>query len=203
MADAALLVLISFVSGSLPFSVWLGRLLLRKDVRRFGDGNPGMTNVFRAGGRLLAVVVLMLDVAKAAAPVGCAYHTLGIRGGAMFLVALAPIVGHAFSPFLRFRGGKALAATLGVWIGMTLWPVPLAAVLGVVWWGALLAPTGWAVMLALAGMLATVLVWLSDQLLVSILIGNAILLAWTHRSELRQWPHPTAGPVRLLGWRDG
>jgi acyl phosphate:glycerol-3-phosphate acyltransferase len=107
---------LSFVCGSLPFSVWLTRLLLHQDVRRYGDGNPGATNVVRAGSNGVGLLVLVLDISKAAAPVGWAYFDLGYRGLPMFLIAMAPILGHAFSPFLGFRGGKALAVTLGVWI---------------------------------------------------------------------------------------
>ena len=67
-------------------------------------------------GRRAGFAVLLLDVSKAAAPVGIAYFNLGMRGAAMFLIAIAPILGHAFSPFLGFRGGKALPASFGVWI---------------------------------------------------------------------------------------
>mgnify|MGYP001163344776 CR=1 FL=1 len=57
---------IAFLCGSIPFSVWLGRLFLRQDVRQYGDGNPGAANVFRAGNQALGLFVLVLDVAKAA-----------------------------------------------------------------------------------------------------------------------------------------
>ena len=128
------LVLISFVSGSLPFSVWLGKILRRTDVRRFGDGNPGATNAFRAGGAWLGLPALLLDVSKGAAPVGLAYFNLGYRGLPMWMIALAAILGHAFSPFLGFRGGKGLAVAFGVWIGLTLWRVSLPALLLVLFW---------------------------------------------------------------------
>ena len=96
------LVLISFFCGSLPFSVWLGKIFLSLDVRQFGDGNPGATNVFRSGDKLLGLLALVLDISKAAAPVGVIYYDLGFRGLPMFLVAIAPILGHVFSPFLGF-----------------------------------------------------------------------------------------------------
>ena len=102
-------ILIAFLCGSLPFSVWLGKGVLGVDVRRFGDGNPGSANVFRAGSRGVALAALLLDVSKAAAPVGLVYFNLGLRGAPMVLISLAPILGHAFSPFLHFKGGKALA----------------------------------------------------------------------------------------------
>ena len=187
------LVGLSFVCGSLPFSVWLGRALARADVRRFGDGNPGATNAFRAGGPLVGVLSLMLDVAKAAAPVGWAYVNLGIRGLPMVLIATATLLGHAFSPFLGFHGGKALAVTLGVWIGLTLWRLSLPALLSILFWTALLDVDGWAVMLTLLGLAAILVVWMPNPLFLAVLAAQVVVLAWTHRTDLRRRPH-------LRGW---
>jgi acyl phosphate:glycerol-3-phosphate acyltransferase len=182
------LVLIAFLCGSLPFSVWLGRLFLGLDVRRFGDGNPGAANVFKSGGRVAGLLALVLDVSKAAVPVGLAYYNLGIRGLSMALIAIAPVLGHAFSPFLGFRGGKALATVLGTWIGLTLWKVSLAAVVGVLIGMALFTTAGWAVMLALAVMVGVIMVWLPDPLLLLVWAGEVLILVWTHRMDLACLP---------------
>ncbi len=128
MTPIALLI-VAFLCGSIPFSVWLGKLFLGKDVRACGDGNPGAANVFRAGARGLGVVVVILDVSKAAAPVGLAYNDFGVRGLPMVMISVAPLLGHVFCPFLRFRGGKGLATALGIWIGLTIWKASLAGVL--------------------------------------------------------------------------
>jgi acyl phosphate:glycerol-3-phosphate acyltransferase len=176
------------VCGSLPFSVWLGKIFMKMDVRAFGDGNPGAANVFRAGNKLAGIFTLILDVSKAAAPVGLAYFNLGIRGLPMFLIAMAPLLGHVFSPFLGFRGGKGISTVLGIWIGLTIWKASLAGVICALLGIAFFTPSGWAVMLALAGILATLLLWLPDALLVSVLAGQTLLLAWTHRSDLSHWP---------------
>jgi glycerol-3-phosphate acyltransferase PlsY len=183
-----LLALIAYLLGSLPFSVWLGKLFIGQDVRRFGDQNPGATNVYRAGNKLVALLVLMLDISKAAAPVGFAYYNLGIRGLPLFIIAMAPPLGHAFSPFLGFRGGKALASVLGVWIGLTLWKASLAAILFVVIGFILFELPGWAVMLGLSGILVTLLIWLPDPLLLAVLAGQFILLIWKYRADLQRWP---------------
>ena len=103
---------LAFLLGSLPFSVWLGKLATGKDVRQVGDGNPGATNVFRAGGKLVGLLALILDIAKGAFPVGMAYYVLGFNDAAMFLVATAPVLGHVFSPFLAFRGGRGSPSRL-------------------------------------------------------------------------------------------
>ena len=187
------LVLLAWLCGSLPFSVWLSKAMARADVRRFGDGNPGATNAFRAGGPLVGALSLMLDVGKAAAPVGWAYMNLGTRGPAMVLIATAPLVGHAFSPFLGFRGGKALAATLGVWIGLTLWRLSVPALLLVLFWHALLDVDGWAVMLTLLCLAAMAGLWLRDPLFLAVLVGQVVVLGWTHRADLCRRP-------RLRGW---
>jgi glycerol-3-phosphate acyltransferase PlsY len=193
-----LMVFIAFLAGSVPFSVWVGRLLLGVDVRRYGDGNPGAANTFRAGNKLAGALVLMLDISKAAAPVGLAYFNLGIRGVGMFFIAVAPILGHAFSPFLRFRGGKALAAALGVWIGLTLWKASLPAIVGVLIGIALFTPEGWAVMCAMGGILLVLLVWLPDPLLLAVWGGETLVLAWTHRLDLRKGIHLRPWVTKLL-----
>lgn len=192
MTQAAILI-VAFLCGSIPFSVWLGRLFLGKDVRGVGDGNPGAANVFRAGAGGLGVVVLLLDVSKAAAPVGLAYNDLGIRGLPMVAIAVAPVLGHVFSPFLGFKGGKGLTTVLGVWIGLTLWKASLAGVLATLAGIALTTNPGWAVMLGLAGVLGTLLIWLPDPLFLAVWLALTVLLAWTHRADLRRRP-------RLRGW---
>lgn len=185
--------IVAFLCGSLPFSVWLGRLFLGKDVRDFGDGNPGSANVFRAGARGLALLALLLDVSKAAAPVGLAYNNVGIRGVPMLLIAVAPVLGHVFSPFLRFRGGKGIATVLGVWIGLTIWKASLAGVLVTAVGIALVANPVWALMLGMGGVAATLLIWLPEPLLLGVWIALTLILVWTHRADLRRRP-------RLRSW---
>jgi glycerol-3-phosphate acyltransferase PlsY len=182
------MILFAFLCGSLPFSVWLGKIFLGLDIRQFGDGNPGATNVFRAGNNLIGLLALMLDISKAAAPVGLAYYSLDIRGFPMLLIAIAPLLGSVFSPFLGFKGGKSIATALGVWIGLTIWkaslPGVLAALIGVV----LFTPPGWSVMLGLGGILVTLLLWLPDPLLIWVWVFQLIILAWTHRDDLHHAP---------------
>jgi acyl phosphate:glycerol-3-phosphate acyltransferase len=181
-------VLLAYLCGALPFSVWLGRRFLRIDIRHIGDGNPGAANVFNAGSKLVGLLALMLDVSKAAVPVGLAYFNLGIRGVPMFLIATAPILGHVFSPFLGFRGGKAISTALGVWIGLTIWKASLAGVIAALIGITLFTPPGWAVMFALGGILITLLVWLPDPLLLFVLASETLILAWTHRTDLSHLP---------------
>jgi acyl phosphate:glycerol-3-phosphate acyltransferase len=183
------MILLSFLCGSLPFSVWLAKALRGKDVRQVGDGNPGAANAFRAGGPTAGLLALALDVSKGAAPVGLAYVNMGIRGLPMLLIATAALLGHAFSPFLGFRGGKGMAVALGVWIGLTLWRLSLPALLLVVVWNLLLDNGGWALMLALAGLGAIIAAWMPDPLLLAVLGGQILVFSWTYRADLRRRPH--------------
>ncbi len=120
-----LLLTLAYLSGALPWSVWLGRLFFHTDPRRQSDGNPGAANAFRVGGWRLGVTVLALDFLKGFLPVFVARWGVALSESQLFWVALMPALGHAFSVFLRFRGGRALDTMFGVWTGLTLYEVPL------------------------------------------------------------------------------
>ena len=180
--------LFGFLLGALPFSVWVGKLLLGKDIRQFGDKNPGATNVLRAGGQLPFVLALMLDISKGALPLGLAVHIFGVSGWAIVPISIAPPLGHTFSPFLNWRGGKAIAAAFGVWIGITIWTMPLIAIPLIIILTLLITPSGWALMLALFGMLVALLFWFDDPVLLGVWAVQTVLLAWNHRNDLMKRP---------------
>ena len=186
--SVALAALVAFGSGSLPFALWTSRLVLGRDVRAVGDGNPGAMNAFRTGGPALGVAVLLLDVTKGVLPVVLARDVLGLEGWALALVAALPVAGAAFSPFLGFRGGKALAALLGTWIGLTLWTIPLVALGTIVVATLLIEPDGWAVAIALVAMLLGVLLWVPGGWPVLTLLLQAAIVLWKHRAQLAQTP---------------
>lgn len=114
----ALLFVAAFWLGACPFALWVGKWLLGKDIRNFGDGNPGSYNVMRAGGRWTFALVLFLDMGKGVPFVALAHYHFGLPDAMVMAVGLSAILGHAFSPILRFNGGKALAVTGGVLLAM-------------------------------------------------------------------------------------
>ena len=193
-----LLFLLAFTAGALPFSLWVGRVALGKDIRRYGDANPGATNVLRAGSKKAAALALLLDFLKGAIPVGLAHFQLHVTGWPLIVVALLPVVGHAFSPFLGGRGGKAVATTGGIWCGLTVWEGPTIGglLLGLTTY--LLGANGWAVLTAISGMVLylalspaswnglaarpdTGIIWAVGLL-------NLLLTGWKHRSDLTKRP---------------
>ncbi|HEX9118003.1 MAG TPA: glycerol-3-phosphate acyltransferase [Anaerolineae bacterium] len=191
--------LLGFLLGSLPLSVWLGKLVLHTDIRDYGDGNPGGTNVMRAGSRTLGVLAIILDMLKAAGPVSLAHYVFQVTGWPLVPVMLAPILGHIFSPFLGFRGGKALACTFGAWTALTVPFGPFVMGGSVFIFYQLLNASGWAVMASLLTLLGFLLVpalhWRSPGLTAGLTLplfvawaGTVAILAWTHRADLRQRP---------------
>jgi len=115
---------VGYVCGSVPWSILFGKLFGSTDARSVGDGNPGATNAWIASGWKIGVPVLVLDVSKGIIPVLLALMFVGppkelLDHVLLGLVWVSPVVGHAWSPFLRFGGGKALASSWGVWIALT------------------------------------------------------------------------------------
>jgi glycerol-3-phosphate acyltransferase PlsY len=192
--------LLGFWLGAIPFSLWLGRLALRADIRNYGDGNPGATNAWRAGGWRVGLPALLLDYLKGAIPVGLAHFKTGLTGWPLVVVALAPIIGHAFSPFLRFRGGKALAVTFGVWTGLTLgqYPIIFGLFLGLF----LLAQTshGWAVAFSVVAVLAYQLLFAENIYLLMIWGINGGLLIWKYRADLSTSPQLRPFARQCVRW---
>lgn len=115
-----ILLICSFLLGGVPFSLLIGKWLLGKDVRDYGDGNPGAANVFRAGNLVTGILALVLDITKAMPFVLVAQLLMDLSGIYAAVIALAAILGHAFSPLLGWRGGKALAVSLGALLSLGL-----------------------------------------------------------------------------------
>ncbi len=180
--------LTAYLCGSLPFSVWLGNLLLRREIRQFGDGNPGGTNVIRAGSKPLGLAVIFLDGLKGLLPVLAAQEFANFQGWALSTVALAAVAGHAFSIFLRFQGGKAVAVTFGIWAGLTGWSTLflLGALLLLAYYT--VSINGWAVICTFIGLLVFLAVTGLTGTHFSVWVGNSLIIAWKHRQELTQRP---------------
>jgi glycerol-3-phosphate acyltransferase PlsY len=124
---AAVPLIFGFLLGSIPFGLLLTRAAGMGDIRSIGSGNIGATNVLRTGNKKLAVAVLVLDALKGFVPVMIAAFFGPIAPAA---AALGAVLGHMFTPWLNFKGGKGVATTLGVMWGL-YWP--LGAIACLVW----------------------------------------------------------------------
>lgn len=123
------LILIAAISGyligSLPFGYIITRLFGQGDIRDIGSGNIGATNVLRTGRKELALLTLLLDAGKAVAAVLLTNHFIGVGYG-LFAGAFA-LLGHCYSIWLKFSGGKGVATFFGCLLA-TAWPVGLSAI---------------------------------------------------------------------------
>lgn len=129
----ALLVGAAYLIGGLPTSLIAGRLAKGIDLREHGSGNLGATNVFRVLGWKIATPVMLIDVLKGWLPTYL-FTTLDGQPAAEWALAYgaAAIVGHVFSPYIRFRGGKGVATSAGVFLALS----PGAALTGMLVWAA-------------------------------------------------------------------
>ena len=190
MLLAALLVLAAFLAGSIPFGLILCRLR-GVDIRQVGSGNIGATNVARALGKRFALVVLLLDVAKGLGPVLAARLLLAtdpLGERAVAAAMLAAVLGHTFTPFLRFRGGKGVATGLGVFLAVS----PIAGAVGLVLYVGLYAAFRISSLGSLAGTFAAVIAlfltgvpWLQGFAGIAI----ALVIVAKHHENIRRLLH--------------
>lgn len=125
-----------FLLGSIPFGLLWGRLFRGVDVRKHGSGNLGATNVYRVLGPAHGIAVLLLDILKGGGAVLLARRLTGLETAAV-ASGLFAVLGHMFSPWVRFHGGKGVATGLGIWLFLA----PAASGLALAVWGLVLALT--------------------------------------------------------------
>jgi glycerol-3-phosphate acyltransferase PlsY len=182
---------VGFILGSIPFSLIMAKLFAKKDIRNVGDGNPGGANALKAGGLKCGIPAILLDILKGFLPVFLA-QKYGLAGWSLIPVSLAPILGHAFSPFLHFQGGKALGTTAGVWAALIgLWAFPAYGVVAALM-ELFQSEDAWS---ANAGMLSLLLyvILFRQPWMMAFAVLNVALIAWRHRHDLIR-------PPRLRTW---
>jgi len=193
----ALLSVSAFCLGACPFSVWIGRYLLGKDIGEYGDGNPGAANVFRAGGHKSGYLAVILDVAKGVPFVVLAHSLFGLPEAAVATVALCAILGHAFSPLLKFKGGKSIAVTFGVLLAMPQHDMLIVFALGMFLGFLFIEIHAWAVMLGPVGSSAYLIASGGSFWQLFFMLGVLIIFAVKHFDELHTVPRLRE---RLVHW---
>ncbi|MBD3918780.1 glycerol-3-phosphate 1-O-acyltransferase PlsY [Paenibacillus sp. PR3] len=132
MLNAVIAVIISYLLGSVSFSIVIARLVKGIDIRQHGSGNAGATNTLRVLGKGPGIAVFILDIAKGVAAVWIG-HALngGYESWAPVLCGLAAIVGHNWPVWFRFKGGKGIATTVGVIATLAFIPALIAGVVAI------------------------------------------------------------------------
>lgn len=143
--------ILTYLIGSIPFGYVVGKLF-GKDVTKEGSGNIGATNVTRTIGKKAGALVLVLDLLKGFLPVFFAKNYFHFEPKFIGLVAVMAVIGHCFSVFMRFKGGKGVATGFGVLIALS---AKVALITFILWLGVFLA-TGY---VSLASIIATSFSW--------------------------------------------
>jgi len=130
MQNPVFYLLLAFFLGSLPFGHWLA-LRLGVDLRKQGSGNTGATNVSRVLGKKWGYLVFALDFAKGWIPVVLAIRSGNLSDSWVVGTGVCAVLGHVFSPWLGFRGGKGVATSSGILIGLS---PSVSLGVGVIWW---------------------------------------------------------------------
>ncbi len=170
-----------YLAGAVPFALLLSQLMGLGDIRRMGSGNIGATNVLRTGHRGVAAATLVLDCGKGALAVLLA---AAFGQDAALLAGAGAVIGHVFPVWLRFRGGKGVATTIGVLMALS-WPTGLAVI------GTWLAVAAIGRFASLASICAMALApafawWLADPGLALLARVLGVLVIVAHRTNIRR-----------------
>lgn len=177
-----LALLLAYLAGAVPTGLWLGLTLRGVDIRLHGSRNIGATNTMRVLGKPLGAVALGVDILKGLLAVLCIAR-LSAWGYAPLMCGLAAILGHVTSPFVKFRGGKGVATSAGVFLGLAPLPTAIAAAVFL----AVLAVTRMVSAGSIAAALAlacTVLLMSADRVLQAVVVLVAALVIIRHRSNI-------------------
>jgi acyl phosphate:glycerol-3-phosphate acyltransferase len=192
------LIPLAFFLGSLPFGAWIVRLRTGQDVTKLGSGNIGATNVLRTTGKAAGILTLLLDIGKGVLAVWLADHFTEGNPLIMSAAAVAVLLGHGFSPFMGFKGGKAVASFAGAFAYLTPLPFLMIAILFV-------AVVAYSRFISLGSICGAALfpfaVWLILHPPWPVLLAAftaAAFIVWRHQSNIERL---RAGTENVFSWR--
>jgi glycerol-3-phosphate acyltransferase PlsY len=198
----------SFLLGSIPFGYLLVRIFRKQDIRRYGSGNIGATNVARTGSKRLAIITLLLDALKGYAAVAFAHWyalrtTVEASSGTYAtyekltpdtvimlaaLAALCAILGHMYTPWLWFEGGKGVATAVGAFAAIA----PRAILVSLALFIVIVAITRYVSLGSILGALAFPVAcwWLApetrDPITMTLIAISSLLIVWRHHANIKR-----------------
>lgn len=185
--SARLLALVaSYLLGAIPTSLIVGRLFRSIDLRKHGSGNLGATNVYRTLGPKFAIPVGLFDMAKGAVPVMVIAPLVSASAYFAIVCGIMAVIGHVFSVFVGFKGGKGVATASGVMLGLTPWAVLVSFLV----WALIVRLTGYVSLGSIvSALILPVAAWLlhpSARPLIWIQVLVAVAIVWLHRANIRR-----------------
>lgn len=195
MVEIIVLLIISYLVGSIPFSLLIGKFAFDKDLRKFGSGNLGSTNAFRILGKKAGIIILILDILKGAIPVLLG-HLFAPEYFHVFIFGLAAALGHVFSIFIKFKGGKAVATSGGAVLGFNplLFLVLLAAFLITLKISKFVSLSS--IVAAVTFVIASLVI--QDMLMIVFSVVVAILVVYKHRSNIQRIKDGTEPKITFM-----
>jgi glycerol-3-phosphate acyltransferase PlsY len=182
----ALALLASYLLGAIPTSFLAGKLFRGIDLRKQGSGNLGATNLYRTLGAKFAIPVALLDMAKGAIPLMVIAPLASSSRYFAILCGIMAVVGHVFSVFVRFRGGKGVATASGVMLGLTPWAVLVSLAV----WLIVVRVSGYVSLGSMVGaVVLPVAAWVLHPLqrdIIWIQVVVALAIIWLHRANIRR-----------------
>ena len=176
---------VSFFSASIPWSLIIGFIFSKQDIRTIGDKNPGGTNTLKLAGIKVGLIAITLDILKSFFPIYFAI-IFGFDGFQLAVLCLGSILGSIFSPFLKFNGGKSLAVSCGIWMAISSGMIgPLICL--IMAFSHLIQKTHlWTILSGWLGILIWVLIFSLSIEYIVIFIINFILVMFKHKNEFNQ-----------------
>ena len=187
-----LVIIFSYVLGSIPFGLVLTKIFLNKDIRKIGSKNIGATNVLRTGNKFIASLTLFLDIFKGSAAILITNHYFP---NLIYLSALIAFLGHIFPVWLKFRGGKGVATYLGIVFALSL-KLGLFYCLS---WILIAIITKYSSLSSISSTIIVFLISLMDNNfeLNSYLFITFVIILYTHRQNIVRIKNKTEDKIKL------
>lgn len=186
-------VILSYLLGSIPSAVWIGKMMFAIDVREHGSGNAGASNTFRVLGKKAGFLVLLIDFFKGLASTGLMFlqydiiaHTTEFRNYQM-LLGLVAVLGHVYPIFAGFKGGKGIATLLGAVVGISWHVALLAAVVFILSvWITRYISVGSMLGCILSPLFVRLIYGPNETIFIYFCTLVALLVVYTHRSNIKR-----------------
>ena len=174
-----IVVITSYLMGSIPFGFILTKIFLKKDIREIGSGNIGATNTLRAGNKLVGYSTLILDIVKAIIPV--IYVKMNYPE-LIYIASLCAFLGHVFPIWLKFNGGKGVATYVGILFSINI----LLGLIFVISWGVIFIISRYSSLSSIIGSLSVPLYLFitTEKSSVIFFITMFVLIFFTHRENI-------------------
>ena len=182
----------SYLLGSIPFGLIVSKIFLKKDIRQSGSGNIGATNVLRSGGKVLGFLTLIMDGLKSYLAV---MITIRFFSDYLFLSAILVFLGHLFSIWLKFKGGKGVATYLGILFGLNFF----YAVVFILSWLTVIFITKYVSLGSLVSSLIVLLLniyfeGLNESIMLFLFL---VLIVYSHRTNIGRLKSGTENKINL------